>query len=158
MIRPENDVRSMRLFDRLFGKPSRDNFAKEIMRGLRESGQADELRYEPSEFRIVQRRDGKEVGVVNLGNMFQAHLAAERQHRAEHLKRCVRVAMQLSPELPGDFAEARPNLRPKLWSRSMPEQIRLNRLYCDVTEGGLDLPCQPIGEHVTLPSLAYDWS
>ncbi len=76
----------MRFIDRLFGKPSKDDFAKQILRGLREAGQADELRYEPADFRIVQLRDGKEVGVINLADMFQAHLALGRQHRAEHLK------------------------------------------------------------------------
>ncbi len=146
----------MRFIDKLFGKPSQDDFAKQMMRGLREAGQADELRYEPAEFRIVQLRDGEQVGVVNLGNMFQAYLAVERQHRAEHLKHCVRVAMRLNPELPADFAEARPNLRPKLWSRAITENMRLQRLYTEVPEDGLDLPCQPIGEHV-LACLAYDW-
>ena len=81
----------MRLFDRFFGKPSQDSFAKQILRGLREAGQTEELRYESAEFRILQFRGGKEVGVVNLGNMFQTHLALERQHRAEHLKDCVRA-------------------------------------------------------------------
>ena len=34
----------MQFLDRLFGKPSQDNFAKQILRGLREVGQTDELR------------------------------------------------------------------------------------------------------------------
>ena len=64
--------------------------------------------------------------------------------------------MRVKPELPADFAEARANLRPKLWSRSITEHLRLKRLYSGPPEGGLDLPCQPIGEHV-LACLGYDW-
>ena len=146
----------MRFFDRLFGKTSKDDFAKQIMRGIRDAGQPDELRYEPADFRIVQLRDGKEVGVVNLGNMFQQHLALERQDRAGHLKQCVSVAVRLNRELPANFDEARPNLRPKLWSRSITEHMRLQRLHTDEPQDGLDLPCQPIGEHL-LACLAYDW-
>jgi hypothetical protein len=146
----------MPFFGEFLGKLSQDNFAKQIMRGLRETGQTDELRYEPAEFRIIQLRDGKEVGVVNLGNMFQAHLALERRRRAEHLQHCVRVAMRINRELPTDFDEARPNLRPKLWSRTIMEHLRLKNLYSDAPQGALDLPCQPIGEHL-LACLGYDW-
>jgi hypothetical protein len=46
--------------------------------------------------------------------------------------------MRLDPEMTADFAEARPNLRPKLWSRSMTEHMRLKRLYPDAHEGELD--------------------
>ena len=64
--------------------------------------------------------------------------------------------MRLDPELPADFAEARSNLRPKLWSRAITEHMRLQRLYTEEPQDGLDLPCQPIGEHL-LACLAYDW-
>ncbi len=148
----------MQFFERVFGKPSLDSFAKQIMRGLREAGQTNELRYERAERRIVQLRDGKEVGSVHLGNMYQSYVALDRPHRAEHLKHCVRVVMRLyhNPELPADFAEARPNLRPKLWSRSLMEHLRLKGLYSDPPPKQLDLPCQPIGEHL-LACLCYDW-
>ena len=36
------------------------------------------------------------------------------------------------------------------------EETRLRRLYTESNEGGLDLPSQPIGEHL-LACLAYDW-
>jgi hypothetical protein len=147
----------MQFFERLFGKPSMNSFAKQILRGLRDAGATEELSYDPAEFRIVQCRDGKEVGVVNLGNMYQTHLALGRRHRAQHLNHCVRVAMRTSnPELPTDFALARRNLRPKLWSRSIMEHLRLQRLYTDSSPDALDLPCQPVGEHV-LACLVYDW-
>jgi hypothetical protein len=144
-------------FEKLFGKPSLDSFAKQIMRGLRACGQTDELRYERAEGRIIQFRNGEEVRVINLGNMFQAHLALQRGERAEHMKRCVRVATRTNnPELSQDFAEARPNLRPKLWSRALMEHMRLEGLYSDPPSNPLDLPCQPIGEHL-LACLGYDW-
>jgi len=90
----------MGFFERLFGKHSLDYFANQIVRGLRKAGQTDELRYEPAEFRIVQLRDGKEVGVIDLGNMYRTHLALERRHRAIHLKHCVSFAMRLNPRPP----------------------------------------------------------
>ena len=110
-----------------------------------------------AEGRIAQLRDGKEVGSLHLGNMYQSYVALDRRHRAEHLKHCVRVAMRINnPELPADFADARPNLRPKLWSRSITEHLRLKGLYSDPPSKPLDLPCQPIGEHL-LACLCYDW-
>lgn len=69
---------------------------------------------------------------------------------------CVRVALSSDRQPPADFGEARPNLRSRLWSRAGLEQLRLRNLYTESDKGGLDLPCQPIGEHL-LACLAYDW-
>ncbi len=60
-------------------------------------------------------------------------------------------------KLPDDFDAARPDLRPRLWSRLSFEKARLQKRL----EGnGLDadaLPMQPIGDHLAL-TLAFDWS
>ena len=101
-------------------------------------------------------RDGKENGVVNLANIFQIHSLTPRLQRAKHLRQCVQLALSTSRTPPTDFGEARANIRPRVWGRAGLEDVRLQRLYTGSDRGGLDLPCQPIGEHL-VACLVYDW-
>ncbi len=144
----------MGLLDRFFGPPSAERFASELIRRLREAGEQDELRYEAAENRILHVRDGQVVGAMNLHNMYRTYCEKPRGERAAYLRLCVRGALAHRRELPEDFDSARPDLRPKLWSRAALEKQRLRGRLGEAE--GVDPPCIPIGEHL-LAFLAYDW-
>ena len=114
-----------RLFDRFRGKPTIDGFAQALIRGMREAGDPSELHHEPDEGRISRRIDGKPAGFINLGNMFATYLANPAEERADYLRNCVRSALLQFREIPGDFDAARPDLRPRVWSRRGWEKTRL---------------------------------
>lgn len=145
----------MGFIDRLRGKPTRTDFASILIRALRKAGERCELRYDPVDARILRIEDGKTVGVINLANMYGTFLAKPRAEREAYLRVCVRGSMTYARELPDDFDAARPDLRPKIWTRSGIEKQRL-RGRLDGMGSGPDLPAVPLGEHL-LACVAYDW-
>ena len=147
---------SMSFLRRLLGKPTIEEFGDRLVRALRKAAPTDGFRHEAVDHLIIRIRDDKEDGITNLGNVYQTHLTIPRRHRAEHLRHCVRVALSSDRKLPSEFDQARPNLRSRLWTRAGFEQMRLKNLYSEGDTGGLDLPSQPVGEHL-LACLAYDW-
>jgi hypothetical protein len=147
---------SVSLFSRLIGKPTIEEFGDQLVRALKKVDRTNDYRLVIAENRIARTKDGKETGSTNLANFYPSYLATPRLKRAEQFARYVRLARNTVPTLPSDFAEARPNLRPKLWSRLGLDEVRLRQLYTGSDARGLDLPCQPIGEHL-LAGLAYDW-
>jgi hypothetical protein len=92
-------------------------FAAKLMRAIREAVGTDELRFDAAERRILQIRDGKVVGAINLANLYGNYRRTPRAHRPDFLQVCVRMAMAQHRELPDEFAAARSGLRPRLWAR-----------------------------------------
>ena len=146
----------MGLFDRLFGVPTPGRFASLLIRAIREAGEPLELRHDAAGGRILRFRDGKQVGEINLDNLYRAYREAPRAARPAHLRACVRMALTHLKQLPGDFDAARPDLRPKLWARAAFEQQRLRGLVEGTGGDPAAMPSEPVGEHL-LAGLAYDW-
>jgi hypothetical protein len=146
----------MQFFDRLLGRPSLDRFAADLMRGIREAGETNELRFDRAEGTIVQIRDGEVVGVMNLGNIYGNYRKLPRARRPDFLRTCVRMAMARHRELPDEFEAASHDLRPRIWPRAALEQERLRGLMGDKGARLADMPSESIGEHL-LACLAYDW-
>lgn len=147
----------MGFFDKFLGRPSLEQFAAELMGGVRAAGETAELRFDPAERTILQFRDGEVVGVVNLGNIYASYCRLPRERRPDFVRTCVRMAMTRHRELPDDFEAASHDLRPRIWPRAAIEQERLRGLV-DGKDGArlADIPSEPIGEHL-LACLAYDW-
>ncbi len=145
----------MRYLDRVLGKIRFARFATKLMQAIRKAGVTDELRFDAAENRILRLRDGKLAGTFNLNNLYRAYREQSRAHRAEHLRSLVQGLLTPEKGLPDEFDVARPDLRPRLWSRASFEQMRLRNLL-DSERGMPDIPLEPIGEHL-LASLAYDW-
>ena len=146
----------MGLLDRVFGKPTVERFAADLVRGLKNAGDHAEYRYDPPQNRILRLVDGKAAGELNLANMFRTYAAAPRGRRADVLRSCVRMGLSHLRKLPEEFELARADLRPRLWLRATIENTRLRTRVEDPRGKGLDMPCVPVGEHL-LAGLAYDW-
>lgn len=145
-----------RLFDRFRGKPTIDGFARDLILGMRAAGDPSELLHKPDEGRISRRTAGKPAGHINLGNMFATYLAKPAEERADYLRNCVRSALLQFREIPGDFDAARPDLRPRVWSRLALEKTRLELLIEGQGMDASQLPSRPVGEHI-VATLGYDW-
>ena len=145
----------MGIIDRLFGNPSVADFAAQLIQALREAGDKTDLRFDPSENRIV-RGDPDPPSTINLANMYQTFLREPRSRRAECVRSLARGILASTKGLPKDFDLVRADLRPRLWPRASFEQVRSK----NILEGGpvpqKPLPSESIGEHLLL-SLAYDW-
>ncbi len=153
----------MGLLNRFFGPPSQDQFAKTIMRAFRDAGDTRQFVYEADQFRLVVagNDDDDEAGgddspsaeVLNLHNFYAEHCKLSKGQRKEHLKQVVRGVSQGKIEMPDEFAHAAPDLRPRIWPRSMFAKLELQQRI----EGGneVDVPRYLIGNNLSL-GLVYD--
>jgi hypothetical protein len=151
--RPRAESGVMGYLDSIFGRLGFARFAAKLMRTIRGT---DELRFDAAERRILQIRDGKVVGAINLTNLYGNYRRTPRARRPDYLQVCVRTVLAQHRELPDEFAAASPDLRPRLWARATTEHHRLLKRLGDSGGGELDTPSEPVGEHL-LARLAYDW-
>ena len=107
----------MGYLDSILGRLAFAQFAAKLMRAIREAGGPDELRFDAAERRILQIRDGKVVGAINLTNLYGNYRRTPRARRPDYLQVCVRTVLAQHRELPDEFAAASPHLRPRLWAR-----------------------------------------
>lgn len=101
----------MGMSDRLFGS-ARDRFAAQVRDQLRGVDGIVQAQYERDQFRITYRTAAGRTGIVNLDNVFhecQGVPADERRRRIADL-----LSIATAPEVPDDFAQVRPLLRPVL--------------------------------------------
>jgi hypothetical protein len=143
----------MALFDRFLGRPSRNRFARLLADGLKQAGDDRETVYEPGEFRLVFYEDGKVVGVANLRNLYDEYCGAPQSERPNRLRNCIRSILSWRKEIPEEFEDVRPDLRPIIRARSFLELLRIEQEI--ESPDGLGIPHQPVGDHL-IACLAWD--
>lgn len=131
------------------------------MRLFREAGDTRPFEFQADQFRLVVSGETDESGkekapsaeVLNLHNFYAEHCRLPRVHRKEHLRQVVRGVLQGQIEMPDEFAHAAPDLRPRIWPRSMFAKLELQQRL----DGGnaVDVPRYLIGNHLAL-GLVYD--
>lgn len=130
----------MGLFSRVFGPPSRERFARALMKEIRRQGETRPLTFDSEAFAVIRGDDQ-----ANLGNVYQEHCGLAASERRQHLRRLARTFFGRA-ETPDRFEDVRPNLRPKIWSRSPFEAMALQREVSG--KDSLDTPLYPLGAHL----------
>lgn len=128
---------------------SRELFGQQLMQAFEEIT-GGEFRFDLDEFSI-HRIDGE--GVFNLANVYAEHCQLAAEDRFEHILHLASSLAGEHDELPGNYSDAKPNLRPKIWARDMIEFQNLKQRLEGKAE--MDMPFQLIGEHLML-TLVYD--
>jgi hypothetical protein len=146
----------MRILDRLLGKPTIPSFAAALIKAIKQSGEKADLRFDPANHRIVAGAGSDFTWTFNLTNVYQTYKELPRSQRPPFIRVCVQSILVNQKQLPDDFDLVRADLRPRLWLRASFEQMRIRSLLESAEPKPLDLPAEPIGEHLLL-SLAYDW-
>jgi uncharacterized protein YtpQ (UPF0354 family) len=142
----------MGFFDRFFGPPSEDKFAKIMTRALRRAGDDRETTYDKAEFRLLHSKDGKAAGVTNLRNLYTEYCNAPKSARDALLARTCKGLLN-SMEIPDDFDDVRPDLLPTVRTRSMLDVLRLD---AEIAGGqSIDVPWLPLTDHLVV-CLVYD--
>lgn len=131
-------------------KPTRAEFANSVLAALAKFSDIT-FAYDAENFRLIDKdKKGKKV---NLANVYQEHLELKVSERADHIARIAKLFSKRDSNVPDDYDSAKPNLRPKIWSRFMLENAKLRQR---LTGGAsMDLPLYPLGEHLFI-SLVYD--
>jgi hypothetical protein len=118
--------------------PSRDKYARLLIKKLAIYHPDEPVRFDEGGFRLLVGTDGSHV--INLHNLYAEYCAADRQERVLQLDRAATMVQPAS--LPASFAEARPHLMPALRGRGMMEYVRLVELDREpgTPSGSLALP------------------
>ena len=135
------------------GEISQTNFAERIISKLAEAGDSREARFEVEEFRIVFTEEGGECGILNLGNLFSEFQRLEPEHQDRRISEIARAALSHLKPVPDEFQDASYDLRPRIWSRSTLEHMRIRNVISG--DDGPNWPVEPIGSNLIL-SLVYD--
>lgn len=142
----------MKFLDRFLGPPTEAKFAKLLIEALRRAGDEHRYVHDEPEHHLTISRDGEEVGVFNLANLFGTYCGMAKKDRPEFIQHvCAAVVNRM--DVPKDFEDVKPDLRPTVRSRSMLELLRLGA----ERDGGeyVEIPSMPLSEHL-LVCLVYD--
>jgi len=142
----------MGLFGRLLGRPpSPHEFAQAVCRRFRQADPKLDPVYDRDNFSILVEKPDHHV---NLANFYAEHKGLDRSARKEHVDTIVRAILSARLEPPEEWEDAKPDIRPKIWSRA---GLDLPRLQSRLLGGPGDVggPLIPLGEHLYL-GLVYD--
>lgn len=143
----------MNLFDKVFGPPSRDKFAQQVLEALRTAGDTRKVKYDSENFRLEFEADDGLAGISNLANFYAEHCKVPRAGRKQHLRHVVRGLLTVLKQVPQEFEDARHDLRPIVRSRSY---LELLRFQPQLTNPDVPLlPHHPVGEHL-VAALVFD--
>ena len=129
---------------------SKEHFAEAILDRMVQTGETLPLRYEPQGFRLASS-DGH---VFNLGNAYGEFSAAPPSKRAKILRHYVRGWLSRYKTIPAEFADAAPDLLPKIVHRFSVDVKKLHS-QIDNTPPRAEFS-QVFGEHFAT-RLVYDW-
>jgi len=130
----------------LFGPPSKDKFARLLLRRFRAARPGCDLVYDRQQFRLSPQ--GEDGVVVNLANIYAEYCAAPAGRRPELLANYVTTFAASTHELPESFDEVRGKIMPSVRARSF---FDLMRLSSELELKGVDpkLPLfQPINDQL----------
>ncbi|MDB4778327.1 DUF1444 family protein [bacterium] len=129
------------------------DFAQQIIEGLRNAGDERAIIYQPEEFQLQFRDGDTDCGVLNLSNLYAEFSKLDPELHEKRISEIVRAALSHLKPIPEDFQDASYDLRPRLWSRSTFEMMKLkSRLEGNEVDSW---PLEPIGDHLYL-SLVFD--
>jgi hypothetical protein len=139
----------MNLMNLLFGPPTKDQFAASVIAAFRQAGDPRKFQFDKEQF-LLKESEGTEI---NLANFYIEHCQLPRSERNGQIQLIVQTFVSASEELPELFETARPNLRPKIWTRATFSEMNLRQRL----NGGkpFESPLYPLGEHL-LTAVVYD--
>lgn len=137
----------MGIFDRLFGPPSRDAFAKLMLEALRKAGAPEPATYDAKTFSLSIAKNQ----LFYLHNVYDEYCAAPRGQRPEILKRY--CGLQAAPEIPARFEDALPHILPRIRERFFYTATRLQMELQG--QAAVDFAYRPFADHYAV-ELGYD--
>jgi hypothetical protein len=140
-------------FDWLFGPPTEAKFAQIFIDELQRAGEQRTVTYDADEFQLVITDGGDQNGIINLRNFYNEFCSLSPADRKRYLPETIQAILAPREDLPEDFEEVKPHLRPKIWARAGIEHTNVQARI----RGGqkLDMPQYEVGSHL-LASIVYD--
>ena len=142
----------MGIFDRFFGPPSKDKFAKMFLARIRQAGETRKLAYDPEQHCVmVAENQGRRMYVDNI---YAEYSSTPPDGQTAVMQRFVRSWFDSEKSIPDDFAAASHDLLPVVRSQAYFSAAALLMQLED--KQFADVPQQPIAEDLAI-SLVYDF-
>jgi len=138
-------------------RPTRAEFARIYADRLRLLGETAQLEYDAASFSLI--RPGPRPKITNLGNIYEEYLKALRSDRDGVLRHYVQLLMDPEAKVPTEYADARPNILPRVRNRSFGSILELQFRVRGAS--ARPEPVFPFAEHLAieiihdLPDVAY---
>jgi hypothetical protein len=139
--------------DWLFGPPTEAKFAQIFIDELQRAGEQRQITFDADEFQLLISDGGDQNGIINLRNFYNEFCSLSPADRKRYLPETIQAILAPREDLPEDFEEVKPHLRPKIWARAGIEHTNLQARI----RGGqkLEMPQYEVGSHL-LASIVYD--
>lgn len=141
----------MGLFDRFFGPPSKDQFARMLQDAIQKAGEKDPIRYDAEAFCLHAKGEGENT--LHLTNAYHEYCGAAKSQRQTVVRNFVQTWFSSRKEMPDDFESARPDLRPGVRNRMLFEHTAMTLKAAG--KSGMNWPYQVLGEFLGV-GLIYD--
>ncbi len=140
----------MGLFDRFFGPPDRDQFARMMMDAIQKAGETAPLRYDAEQYRLLLEGEKNEL---NLVNAYNEYCTAPKDRREVVFRNFVRTWFTYRRETPEEFEDVRTDLLPGIRTRM---SFEIAGLRLEAEKGAkLDWPYRVLAESLGV-GLVYD--
>ncbi len=100
----------MRLFDKLFGPPSKDRFARMLLDAIRKAGETAAIRFDAGEFRLIVDEDEKRF--FYLASIYRDYCDMPSAKRRQALSHFVRSWFANRQKIPATLEDVEPDLLP----------------------------------------------
>ena len=144
---------SMKFLDRFFRPPDEATFAKALIQTFRQAGDDRQATYDSSQSQVIFRKPEQDDVVVNLRNLFATYCQVEKGERAAWLKQVCAGLGSTRLEMPEDFEDVRPDLRPSVRSRSTFDAVKIQGEIRGAKSP--QVPFVDVSEHM-IACLVYD--
>lgn len=141
----------MGIFDKFFGPPSKEKFARLLKDAIEKAGETNPIHYDPEEFCLKTR--GEEENTLNLINAYNEYCGATKEHKTTVFRNIVQTWFAYRRELPDDFESAKHDLLPGIRNRMLFEGTRMRLKIAG--KPGIDWPYRVLADVLAL-YLVYD--
>ena len=141
----------MGIFDKFFGPPSKDKFARMLKNAIEKAGEKDPISYDPEEFCLHAKGEGENR--LNLTNAYNEYCGASKDHKPSVIHNFVQTWFSHRKEMPDDFESAKHDLLPGIRNRMMFEHTSMKMKVDGHTD--FNWPYHPLADFLGI-GLVYD--
>lgn len=141
----------MGLFDRFFGPPSKDAFARMVKKAIEKAGEKAPIHYDSQRFLLHAKGEGENT--LNLTNLYNEYCVVPKAQRAKLVHNFVHTWFSSRKGMPDDFESAQHDLLPGIRSRMLFEHTIMKMRIAG--EKKFNWPYRPLAEVLGI-GLVYD--
>ena len=141
----------MGIFDKFFGPPSKDTFARMLKDAIEKAGEKNPIRYDSENFCLLAKGEGENT--LHLTNAYNDYCGASKTQKPIIVRNFVQTWFSYRKEMPEDFESAKHDLLPGIRNRMLFEHTTMKLKTAGKT--GVHWPYRALAEYLGI-GLIYD--